>query len=163
MAISSIVVISVHGRLTSVLDPDRHLDDLGPLIHHRGSKILFDMGAVAAMDCSGIGLLVTLYGALATAGSVRFVHVRQRPRKMLEACGLLKVFETFECEEDALSSLVGPDLPELCLERWQLHVGSWLRDSREVKQTGSSRVSRLRGERFLPASRAPLASCGCNF
>lgn len=124
MARSSIVVVSLQGRLTSALDPGAIPDELKRVIR-RETRIILDMQAVQAMDCSGIGLLVTLYPLVREMdGRLQLQNLRQRPRQMLEACGLLTILPTSESEEDALAVLIGPDRSELYLDRARLFLGT---------------------------------------
>ena len=107
-----------------MLDPGAIPDELKNVIR-KEARIILEMGAVPAMDCSGIGLLVTLYRAVCEMGGrLQLLNVRERPRLMLDACGLLTILQASEREEDALASLVGPDRPELYLERTRLFLGA---------------------------------------
>jgi anti-anti-sigma factor len=123
MTRGSLVVVSLQGRLASVRDPGMIPDELKGAIR-RGTGIVLDMAGVPAIDCSGIGLLVTLYVAVQeVGGGLQLLNLQEKPRRMLAACGVLALLRPFDSEEDALSSLIGPGRSELYLERKRLLVG----------------------------------------
>jgi anti-anti-sigma factor len=123
MTRGSLVVVSLQGRLASVQDPGTIPDELKSAIR-RGNGIILNMADVPAIDCSGIGLLVTLYRAVRGAGGrLQLLNLQERPREMLAACGVLAILEPSDSEEDALASLIGPDRCELYLERTRLLLG----------------------------------------
>ena len=69
-------------------------------------RIILNLEAVPIIDCSGIGFIAALYGtALGVLGDLSLLKVRQRPRQLLELCGLARVIPAFETEEDALASI----------------------------------------------------------
>jgi anti-anti-sigma factor len=108
MTRGSLVVVSLQGRLASVRDPGMIPDELKGAIR-RGTGIVLDMAGVPAIDCSGIGLLVTLYVAVQeVGGGLQLLNLQEKPRRMLAACGVLALLRPFDSEEDALSSLIGP-------------------------------------------------------
>lgn len=120
----SLVVVSLQGRLASVPDPGMIPDELRGSIRRRAGIVL-DMAGVPAIDCSGIGMLVTLYrAAQEMGGRVQLVNLQERPRQMLAACGVLAILKPSDSEEDALASLIGPERPELYLERTRLLLGA---------------------------------------
>lgn len=123
MAAGTVVLLAVRGRLTSVLYPGAIAVDLLTRIPAAKPRVVLDLGAVPIVDCSGIGLLASLCRtARMLGGDLRLVGVRERPRRLLEICGLLRVLQSFENEEDALASIVGTDGPELYLERAPVHL-----------------------------------------
>lgn len=120
MTRGSLVVVSLQGRLASVLDPGTIPDELKGAIS-RGTGIVLDVAGVPAIDCSGIGLLVTHYRAVREVGGrLQLLNLQERPRQMLAACGVLAILTPSDSEEDALARLIGPDRTELYLERTRL-------------------------------------------
>lgn len=118
MALCTVVVLVFSERLMAVLYPD--IAALGLLMPVREVKptVLLDMRELRALDCSGIGLLAALYRVTrSSGGKLKLFGLRERPGLLLEDCGLLRVLDTFENEEDALASVVASDGRELYLER----------------------------------------------
>lgn len=124
MTRGSLIVVSLQGRLASVPHPGAIPDELRGAIR-KGTGIVLDMAGVPALDCSGIGLLVTLYRAVQERGGrLQLVNLQERPRQMLAACGVLAILKPSNSEEEALASLIGPERPELYLERTRLLLGA---------------------------------------
>jgi len=118
MAFGTVVVLALKDRLTFVLRPDAAAVELLTSVRTVRPRILLDMRAVCVLDGSGIGLLAALHRvARSVGGDLRLFGLRERPRLLLAVCGLLRVFQVFENEEDALASIVEQDDPELYLER----------------------------------------------
>lgn len=130
MAGGRVVVLALNDCLTSVLCPDATASELLASVHEVEPRILLDMSAVRVLDCSGIGLLASLKRiARSRGGKLSLMGLRQRPRLLLELCGLLRVFQTFENEEGALESIAERDDGEFYLDRvpafhWRAGRGS---------------------------------------
>jgi len=118
MTAGTVVVLALQGRLTSVLHPGASAVELLTRVQAAKPRIILNLGAVAIVDCSGIGLIAALCRAARDrGGDLRLLGLHERPRRLLELCGVLRVIQTFKTEENALASFVGRDDPELYLER----------------------------------------------
>lgn len=124
MTRGTLVVVSIKAVSPRVPDPGRIPAELSGAIR-RGTGIILDMTGVSAIDCSGIGLLATLYVAVREVGGrLTLPNLQERPRQMLAACGVLAILNPADSEEDALASIIGPDRPEMYLERTRLLLGA---------------------------------------
>ncbi len=118
MAVSMIIVFALRGRLMSLLHPEATAVELLGWVRATKPRLILDMRRVSVLDCSGIGLLAALHRvARDLSGDLGVFGLRERPRHLLEACGLLRVLKTFESEEGALADLAHQDDPELYLQR----------------------------------------------
>jgi anti-anti-sigma factor len=102
--VGSGVVIDLEGRFTLEVDT-RPLHDLVRSIVHVGScRVVLDFGSVPALDCSGIGELVTLYNLVRQAGgTLALANVARHQTYLLQILGLLKVFRTFASRREAMA------------------------------------------------------------
>jgi anti-anti-sigma factor len=120
MARGPIYFVSLRGRLVSVRSPDVIPRDWTRWLRPN-SDLVLDLGDVHAIDCSGIGLLVTVYVfARETDARLQLANLRFGARRMLEVCGLLEILRPSECEESALAGLIGPERSELYMDRASL-------------------------------------------
>jgi anti-sigma B factor antagonist len=118
MTAGTVVVLALQGRLTSVLHPGASAVELLTRVQAAKPRIILNLGAVAIVDCSGVGLIAAACRAARDrGGDLRLLGLHERPRRLLELCGVLRVIQTFKTEENALASFVGRDDPELYLER----------------------------------------------
>ena len=123
MTAGTVIHLTLRGRLISVPRPDAIATDLLTRIRVVKPRLILDLGAVAVVDCSGIGLIASLYrNGRQLGGDLRLVGVGERSLRLLEVCGLLRVIRTFKNEEEALASIVRTDGPELHLERASVHI-----------------------------------------
>lgn len=74
-----------------------------------GSKnILLSLGEVATIDSSGVGEMVSAYTTVTNAGgSLKLANLPAKVSDILQITQLITVFETFDDEDDALSSFDG--------------------------------------------------------
>lgn len=68
-------------------------------------KIVIDLGGVASIDSSGVGMMVAKLNAVrASGGDVKLVHMTGRSLRLLVTMKILSVFETFDDEDAAVES-----------------------------------------------------------
>ena len=75
------------------------------LLEEGKKKILLNLAGVGYIDSSGIGELVSSYTAINNAqGQLKLLSLTEKLRDLLAITKLLTVFDTYESEEEALSS-----------------------------------------------------------
>jgi anti-sigma B factor antagonist len=75
------------------------------IVKYGGKKILLNLGAVHYIDCSGVGELISTYKTVTSnGGQFKILNLTHRIRELLAITKLLKVFEVFDNEKDALES-----------------------------------------------------------
>lgn len=102
---SDVKVIKLRGRLNLGEAVDRMRDTFEDLLNAGQTRFIIDLGEVSMIDSSGIGLLVRyLTAAKQRAGSVKLLNPSKFAVQTLRMTGLLKLFETFDDQEQAVSS-----------------------------------------------------------
>lgn len=102
---SDVKVIKLRGRLNLGEAVDRMRDTFEDLLNAGQTRFVIDLGEVSMIDSSGIGLLVRyLTAAKQRAGSVKLLNPSKFAVQTLRMTGLLKLFETFDDQEQAVSS-----------------------------------------------------------
>ncbi len=75
------------------------------LIDRGHVKIVADLGGLAYIDSSGVGMLVgKLKSVREKGGDIRLLHVTTRGQRLFGMLKILTVFETFEDEAQAIRS-----------------------------------------------------------
>ena len=101
-----IVVIDLHGRLTTVDDGAQRLrEKLGSLFFDGQSKVLINLARVPHIDSSGLGELVrcSLIARKANA-TVKLFGLTPRVVELLTITRLVSEFDTYETEQQAVES-----------------------------------------------------------
>lgn len=107
--LSDVVVLDLDGELQLGQSADRLRDRVTVLLQGGHRKILTNLEGVTAVDSAGLGELVRSYVTTTPqGGSFKLLHVSRHLRELLDATGLLKVFETFDSEPEALASFRAP-------------------------------------------------------
>jgi anti-sigma B factor antagonist len=102
---SEVKVIKLRGRLNLGESVDRMRDTFEDLMNAGETRLVIDLGEVSMIDSSGIGLLVRyLTAAKQRAGSVKLLNPSKFAVQTLRMTGLLKLFETFDDQQQAVSS-----------------------------------------------------------
>ena len=102
---ADVKVIKLRGRLNLGDSVDRMRDTFEDLMNAGQIRLVIDLGEVSMIDSSGIGLLVRyLTAAKQRAGSVKLLNPSKFAVQTLRMTGLLKLFETFNDQEQAVSS-----------------------------------------------------------
>jgi anti-sigma B factor antagonist len=102
---SDVKIIKLRGRLNLGESVDRMRDTFEDLLNAGQTRFVIDLGEVSMIDSSGIGLLVRyLTAAKQRAGSLKLLNPSKFAVQTLRMTGLLKLFETFDDQEQAVSS-----------------------------------------------------------
>ena len=102
---SDVKLIKLRGRLNLGDSVDRLRDTLDDLLNAGETRFVVDLAEVPMIDSSGIGLLVRyLTAAKQRTGSLKLLNPSKFAVQTLRMTGLLKLFETFDDQEQALAS-----------------------------------------------------------
>lgn len=103
-----VTVLDLKGRL--VLDDGEAVlrAHINRLVEQGRTNIVLNLREVTYVDSCGIGLLVSRYVSLRRkGGDLRFVHLTERSRRLMEITKLIGVFRVFDSEADAVASFSG--------------------------------------------------------
>jgi len=102
---SDIKIIKLRGRLNLGESVDRMRGTFDDLLNAGANRFVIDLGEVAMIDSSGIGLLVRcLTAAKQRTGSLKLLNPSKFAVQTLKMTGLLTLFETFDDQEQAVAS-----------------------------------------------------------
>jgi anti-sigma B factor antagonist len=108
--VGDVTVLYLKGRLVFD-DGDSILRDHVESLVGRGRiKLVLNMSEVTHIDSAGLGTLAAKYVTTHRAGGdIRLCYLTPRAHHVMSITNLLKVFRTYESEEDAIGSFT--DLP----------------------------------------------------
>lgn len=90
------------------------------LVSSGEKKILINLGAVTKIDSSGMGELIAAWTTLQkSGGEVRLLNLTQSVEELMTLTKLLTVFETYENEDDAISSFISKTTNQLDKTVWK--------------------------------------------
>ncbi len=78
---------------------------MNDLIDEAHLRFLLDLRGVTYIDSFGVGVIAAKYVSVRRkGGDVKLLRLSPRSHRVMRISGLLKIFETFDSEEDALNS-----------------------------------------------------------
>lgn len=99
-----ITVLELEGELDTYSCPSVR-DTIVRLVDEGKKQILLNMAGVEYIDSAGLGTLVGgLKRATEHEGVLKIVHANEQLQKVFNITGLVRVFEQFEDEDEALRS-----------------------------------------------------------
>jgi len=102
---SDVKILKLRGRLNLGESVDRMRDTCADLLNAGDVRWVVDLGEVPMLDSSGIGLLVRyLTATKQRGGALKLLNPSKFTIQTLRMTGLLSLFETFEDQEQAVSS-----------------------------------------------------------
>jgi anti-sigma B factor antagonist len=102
---NKVKIIKLRGRLNLGESVDRMRQTFDDMINEGENFFVVDLGEVAMVDSSGIGLLVRcLTAAKQRSGSLKLLKPSKFAVQTLRMTGLLSLFEVYDEEEKAVSS-----------------------------------------------------------
>jgi anti-sigma B factor antagonist len=82
-----------------------HLNDL---LDEARLKFLLDLRDVTYIDSFGVGVIAAKYVSICRkGGAMKLLQLSPRTHRVMTISGLLKIFQSFENEEEALRSFAG--------------------------------------------------------
>jgi anti-sigma B factor antagonist len=102
-------VIDLHGELDTYSCPSVR-EKIVSLVEQGKKRLLLNMGGVEYIDSAGLGTLVGgLKRASENGGQLKIVNANAQIQKVFNITGLVRVFEQFDGEEEALRSFNAPE------------------------------------------------------
>ena len=102
--VGRVTIVHCHGRIVAGGESESLRAHVAWLLRDRRSIVLH-LGEVAFIDSSGLGTIVrTLTSTRQVHGDLKLCNVPEHVRKVLELSHLSKLFDTHECEENAVAA-----------------------------------------------------------
>ena len=106
--IDSVVVLDLSGRLTAGEPVTQLHEALRSHLDKLDRKFILNLGEVSYIDSSGLGELVWAYTSVRNQdGAVKLLNLTAKVKDLLQITKLLTVFDTYDSESRAISSLTG--------------------------------------------------------
>jgi anti-sigma B factor antagonist len=103
--ISDVMLIDIHGRVTVNEGTDLLAERLKQLVEKGHTKLVIGMADVPYVDSTALSILLRTRATVSKRdGALKLMHVRGHVRELLEVTQLLRVFEAFESDADAVAS-----------------------------------------------------------
>ena len=100
-----IAILSLSGKMMGGPETTELHDHIKGLIHDGVKNIVIDLGDVKWMNSSGMGVLMASKTSLDNAGGrLVLARVTEKVQSLLMITQLIKVFETYETVDRAISS-----------------------------------------------------------
>lgn len=101
----NVQVIQLRGDLKIGPPVDAFRQALDEIVAAGDARVVVDLGEVPMMDSSGIGVLVrALTSTKSRGGDLRLVNPTRQATQTLKLVGLLKLFQVFHDQQEALAS-----------------------------------------------------------
>jgi anti-sigma B factor antagonist len=82
---------------------------INDLLDEARLKFLLDLGDVTYIDSFGVGVIAAKYVSVRRkGGDIKMLQLSPRTHRVMRISGLLKIFETFESEEEGVRSFESP-------------------------------------------------------
>jgi anti-anti-sigma factor len=106
--IGDVTLLQVAGRVVfgdGAPELRAHINDL---LDEARLKFLLDLRGVTYIDSFGVGVIAAKYVSVRRkAGDMKLLRLSPRTHRVMRISGLLKIFESFESEEEGLRSFAG--------------------------------------------------------
>jgi anti-sigma B factor antagonist len=112
--VSAVTVLDLAGKLTIDQGAERLKDKIHSLIEQGRTNVVLNLGDLSYIDSGGLGQLIASYSSLMRAtGALKLLHVSKRNHDLLSITRLVTLFDTFDSEDEAVSSFqpVAPGSP----------------------------------------------------
>jgi anti-anti-sigma factor len=104
-SIGDVTILDLKGPLAEGDGDDLFRDAVNRLVDRGRMRVLVNMADAPYIDSTGLGVLASKYVTLRRRdGQLKLCHISPRVRRVLETTKLLKVFEVFEAEAEAVRS-----------------------------------------------------------
>jgi anti-sigma B factor antagonist len=101
----NVVILELSGRLMGGPDSDSFQKTIRELIDQGRLHVVVDLGGVAWINSSGLGMLIASYTSLKDRGGcLKFMNVSRRIEQILQVTKLNTVFESYPDEESVVGS-----------------------------------------------------------
>ncbi|MPY88723.1 MAG: anti-sigma factor antagonist [Luteitalea sp.] len=100
-----VTILDLKGKMTLGEGDELLKDKVHSLLNQGHKKILINLADVPYIDSAGLGEIVRAYTTVSRqGGKMKLVNVTKRIEDLLSITKLLTVFDTFDAEQDAVSS-----------------------------------------------------------
>ncbi len=103
--VGDVTVLEIKGRIVFYDGAAVLRAHIAELLDQARLKILLDLSGVSYMDSFGVGVIATKYVSLRRkGGELKLLNLSERSRHVLTISGLLRILQTFDSEDAAVSS-----------------------------------------------------------
>jgi anti-sigma B factor antagonist len=103
--IGDVTILQVSGRVVLGDGASELRAYMNDLVDEARLKFLLDLRNVTYIDSFGVGVVAAKYVSVRRkGGDVKLLRLSPRTQRVMRISGLLKIFESFESEQDALNS-----------------------------------------------------------
>jgi len=103
--VGDVTLLDLAGRLVFDEGDAELRDRVNDLVAQGRLKIVVNLQDVTYMDSCGVGVLIAKYvSERQKGGNVKLLHLTSRSHRVIDICGLEKIFEAFDSEEAAVTS-----------------------------------------------------------
>ena len=100
-----VMVLDMTGKLTIGEGDELLKDKINSLIQQGHKKLILNLEGVPYVDSAGLGEIVRTYTTVSRqGGSLKLMNLTKRIEDLLSIAKLLTVFDTYDSEQEALSS-----------------------------------------------------------
>jgi anti-sigma B factor antagonist len=100
-----VTILRLNGRLVFGDGASLLRSRINELLDEARLKFLLDLRDVTYVDSFGVGVLAAKYVSVRRkGGDVKFLSLSERSHHVMSISGLIKIFESFESEEEAIGS-----------------------------------------------------------
>jgi anti-sigma B factor antagonist len=98
-------ILDLKGKMTLGEGDELLKDKVNSLLLQGHKQLILNLGAVPYVDSAGLGEIVRTYTTVSReGGSLKLLNLTKRIQDLLSITKLLTVFDTFDSENDAVSS-----------------------------------------------------------
>ena len=103
--VGDVAVLDLKGKMTLGEGDELLKDKVNSLLHQGRIKIILNLEGVPYVDSAGLGEFVRTYTSVSRQGSkLKLLGLTKRITDLLSITKLLTVFETYDSEQEAVSS-----------------------------------------------------------
>ena len=103
--VGDVTVLDLSGQLVNDQGSQNLKDKINSLIQQARKDIILNLAEISYIDSAGLGQLVSSYTSITKAtGGLKLLHVNKRNHDLLSITRLVTLFDTFDTEEEAISS-----------------------------------------------------------
>jgi len=103
-----VAILAISGKLMGAPDLERIRVTIARLVDSGTKKILLDFADVPWVNSAGVGFLLALVTGIPKSGArIKFVHINERVRSILDVTRISSHLESYADEDLALASFAG--------------------------------------------------------
>lgn len=100
-----VTVLQVGGRIVFGDGAQQLREHINDLVDAARLKFLLDLRGVTYIDSFGVGVIAAKYVSVRRkGGNLKLVHPSERSHRVMAISGLMKIFESFDSEEEGVRS-----------------------------------------------------------